>query len=152
MDRDESNANNRKTIFAEASTLKKLAANYHHPEVGVESVDSTCSKRTISIDWVLTKVFDEKERKTVLAEVSTLKKLATTYHHPEVGVKSVHSTCFERNYFKFAEVVDAGYEQALADTSALNKRLLLIITTLRLVSSLAIPLVMEGITSSSLKL
>ena len=39
------NVNERKAVPVEISTPKKLAADYHHPEVVVEYVDSTCFGR-----------------------------------------------------------------------------------------------------------
>merc|ERR1711957_1095710 len=91
--------NEQKKIFAEASALKKLAADYHHPEVGVESVDSTCFGRNYLNNLDVDESIDHNERKAVLAEASALKKLAGDYHCPEVGVKFVDPTCFGRNYF-----------------------------------------------------
>merc|ERR1712166_1377047 len=113
--------NEQKTIFAEAFALKKLAADYHHPEVGVESVDSTCFGRNYLNNLDVDESIDHNERKAVLAEASALKKLAGDYHCPEVGVKFVDPTCFGRNYFKSAEVVDVDREQVLADAAALKE-------------------------------
>merc|ERR1711957_486249 len=122
LDVDESiDDNERKTIFDEAAALKRLVADYHHPEVGVESVDSTCFGKNYFNSLDSDKSNDDNKRKAVLAEVSTLKKLAGNYHYPEVGVEFVDPTCFGRNYFKSTEVVDADREQVLADASALKK-------------------------------
>merc|ERR1711957_794782 len=121
LDSDGNIDNERKTIFAEASALKKLAADYLHPEVGVESVDSSCFGRNYFNSLDVDESIDDNECKAVLAEVSALKKLAVDYHHPEVGVEFVDPTCFGRNYFKSAEVVDADREQVLADAAALKK-------------------------------
>merc|ERR1711957_1014280 len=94
-------------VLADAAALKKLAVDYHQPEVGVESVDSTCFGKNYFNSLDVDESNDDNECKAVLAEVSTLKRIAADYHHPEVGVESVDSTCFGRNYFKSAEVVDA---------------------------------------------
>merc|ERR1712166_189357 len=99
LDVDESNDDNeRKAVLAEVSALKKLAVDYHHPEVGVEFVDPTCFGRNYfnSLDSV--ESIDDNEQKTIFAEAAALKKLSADYHHPEVGVESVDSTCFGRNY------------------------------------------------------
>ena len=73
-----------------------------------ESIDSTCFRRNYFNSLDGDESIDVNKLKAVLAEESTLKKLASDYYHPEVGVESFDPTCFGRNYFKYAQVVDAG--------------------------------------------
>merc|ERR1711957_730771 len=100
----------REQVIADAAAFQKLATDYYHPEVGVESVDPTCFGRNYfnSLDSV--ESIDDNEQKTIFAEASALKKLAADYHHPEVGVASdyqhpeadvlsIDPSCYGRNYF-----------------------------------------------------
>ena len=61
---------------------KKLAADYHHPEVVVESVDSNCFGKNYFMPTEIVNADCEQ----VLADASVLKELATDYYHPKVGV------------------------------------------------------------------
>merc|ERR1711957_699779 len=89
----------REQVLADAAALKKLAIDYHQPEVGVESVDSTCFGRNYFNSLDVDESIDDNERKTIFDEAAALKRLVADYHHPEVGVESVDSTCFGKNYF-----------------------------------------------------
>merc|ERR1712032_941869 len=89
----------RSAVLADALALKKLATDYHHPEIGVESVDSTLFGRNYFNRYSEDEKVDDEERATILADALALKKLATDYYHPEVGVESVECTSFGRNYF-----------------------------------------------------
>merc|ERR1711957_63005 len=71
---------------------------------------------------------DADERALVLAEAAALKKSATAYLYPEVGVTSAAGACFGRNYFSRhsapeTEADDLADERAeiLADAAALKK-------------------------------
>merc|ERR1711957_557034 len=100
LDVDESNDDNeRKAVLAEVSALKKLAVDYHHPEVGVEFVDPACFGRNYFKSAQV-----DADREQVLADAAAFQKLATDYYHPEVGVESVDSTCFGRNYLNNLDV------------------------------------------------
>jgi len=108
-------------VLADAAALKKLAVDYHRPEVGVESVDSTCFGR----NYFKSAEVVDADHEQVLADVCVLKKLAADYHHPEVGVESVDSACFGRNYFNSLNV-DASIDDneraiVLSKASALKK-------------------------------
>jgi len=86
----------------EAAALKKLAADYMHPEVGVIATDATVFARNYFHRPSAPEeedMEDAKERALVLAEATALKKLAVDYMHPEVGVISADGACFGRNYF-----------------------------------------------------
>jgi len=121
-------AEERAAILAEVASLKKLAVDYLHPEVGVTSVDGACFGRNYFNRASAPDVEDVElanERAAVLAEVASLKKLAVDYLHPEVGVTSTDGACFGRNYFNRAsapetEVVEAKPEESSTDTSSLQ--------------------------------
>merc|ERR1712166_1556474 len=96
LDVDESNDDNeRKAVLAEVSALKKLAGDYHRPEVGVESADPTCFGRSY---YKSAEVVDA-DREQVLADAAALKELASDYQHPEADVLSIDPSCYGRNYF-----------------------------------------------------
>eukprot|EP00568_Trieres_chinensis_P018109 CAMPEP_0183329386 /NCGR_PEP_ID=MMETSP0160_2-20130417/84767_1 /TAXON_ID=2839 ORGANISM="Odontella Sinensis, Strain Grunow 1884" /NCGR_SAMPLE_ID=MMETSP0160_2 /ASSEMBLY_ACC=CAM_ASM_000250 /LENGTH=528 /DNA_ID=CAMNT_0025497577 /DNA_START=57 /DNA_END=1643 /DNA_ORIENTATION=+ len=97
---DEDDAEEREAILAEAAALKKLAADYAHPERPVE-VDPTAFGRNYFDRASAPEQEDEddaEEREAILAEAAALKKLAADYAHPERPVE-VDPTSFGRNYF-----------------------------------------------------
>eukprot|EP00569_Conticribra_weissflogii_P001714 CAMPEP_0171353776 /NCGR_PEP_ID=MMETSP0878-20121228/44365_1 /TAXON_ID=67004 /ORGANISM="Thalassiosira weissflogii, Strain CCMP1336" /LENGTH=401 /DNA_ID=CAMNT_0011859731 /DNA_START=55 /DNA_END=1260 /DNA_ORIENTATION=- len=125
-------AEERAKILAEAATLKKLAVDYMHPEVGVRKVDGEMFGRNyfnrysapeteedefaderaeaLAEAAALNESMEEaEERAKILAEAAALKQLASDYMHPEVGVKTTDPTLFGRNYFNryFAPSLDA---------------------------------------------
>eukprot|EP00588_Corethron_pennatum_P007628 CAMPEP_0194298106 /NCGR_PEP_ID=MMETSP0169-20130528/59978_1 /TAXON_ID=218684 /ORGANISM="Corethron pennatum, Strain L29A3" /LENGTH=728 /DNA_ID=CAMNT_0039048053 /DNA_START=39 /DNA_END=2225 /DNA_ORIENTATION=+ len=118
---EETDSDDMRNVLADAAAFKKIAADYHHPEIGVVSTDPACFGRNYFNHMDGDESTDDNERKVLLAEASALKKLAVDYHHPEVVVESVDPTCFGRNYFKSAQVVDADREQVLADVAALKE-------------------------------
>ena len=95
----------RAEILAEASALKKLAAEYMHPEVGVTSADGACFGRNYfeRPSAPETEDLDEaEEHARVLADALALKKSAADYMHPEVEVTSADGAGFGRNFFNRA--------------------------------------------------
>ena len=104
-----------------------------HPEVGVQTTDSTACARNYfdRASAVEQESYEEaEERASVLADAANLKRLAVHYMHPEVGVQTTDPTVFGRNYYSrfSADDVDSIEEseeraQALADCAALLKRL-----------------------------
>jgi hypothetical protein len=92
-------ASERAKIITETKELKKLAMDYMHPEKRVKATDATVFGRnyfnrpsaleTEDVDFA-------NERVRVLEESLQLKKLATDYSHPEVGVKSDVNSANER--------------------------------------------------------
>ena len=118
---EETDFDDTRNVLADAAAFKKIAADYHHPEIGVASTDPACFGRNCFNHMDGDESIDDNERKVLLAEASALKKLAVDFHHPEVVVESVDPTCFGRNYFKSAQVVDADREQVLADVAALKE-------------------------------
>ena len=99
---DDELADERAEIMDEMATLKKLAVDYLHPEVGVKAADATLFGRNYFNRYSAPETEDEEvaeEGACVLAEAAALKKLAMDYMHPEVGVTSTDSACFGRNYF-----------------------------------------------------
>jgi xylose isomerase len=95
-------ANERARILAEAKSLKKQAVDYAHPEIGVESSDGASFGRNYFNRPSAPETEDvetAKARAEILAEKSSLKKLAVDYMHPEVGVKTSDGAAYGRNYF-----------------------------------------------------
>jgi len=89
-------------VLAEAAELKKLAADYMHPEVGVTATDGACFGRNYFSRPSAPETEDAEEaeeRARVLAEAAALKQTAVDYLHPEVGVAVTDPTVFGRNYF-----------------------------------------------------
>eukprot|EP00569_Conticribra_weissflogii_P008792 CAMPEP_0171358514 /NCGR_PEP_ID=MMETSP0879-20121228/14_1 /TAXON_ID=67004 /ORGANISM="Thalassiosira weissflogii, Strain CCMP1336" /LENGTH=149 /DNA_ID=CAMNT_0011864583 /DNA_START=1 /DNA_END=446 /DNA_ORIENTATION=- len=91
-------------ILAEAAALKKSAAAYMHPEVGVKTTDPALFGRNYFNRYSAPET--EDERAEILAEAAALKKSAVAYMHPEVGVCSEDATLFGRNYFERASAPD----------------------------------------------
>jgi len=128
---DVDDAEERGQVLADVTALKKLAVDYNHPEVGMSSTSPTAFGRNyFSRPSAIGQedVDDAEERAQVLADATALKKLATDYLHPEVGVSSTSPTAFGRNYFSRPsaighEDVDDAEERAqvLADATALKK-------------------------------
>jgi len=123
-------ANERARVLAEAKQLKKLATDYMHPEVGVTSSDPTSFARNYFNRHSAPETEDieiANERARVLDEAKQLKKLATDYMHPEVGVTSSDPTSFGRNAFGpdrnvivTEAVVDMGGENYAKDTEEMS--------------------------------
>merc|ERR1711957_306302 len=106
---DDEFADERAEILEEAAALKKLAADYMHPEVGVTATDGAAFGRNYFSRPSAPEMEDmeeAEERALVLAEAAALKKSAVDYMHPEVGVTSTDGVCFGRNYFGRASAVE----------------------------------------------
>jgi len=92
----------REQILAEMKSLKKLAVDYMHPEIGVKTTDGAVFGRNYfsrhsspeTEDDVSAEAFAE-----LMTETKMLKKLAVDYMHPENGVKDTDGLVFGRNYF-----------------------------------------------------
>merc|ERR1719223_1891960 len=103
-----------------------------HPELGVESTDSTSFGRNYFNRPSAPDAISEEEaeeRALILAEAAAMKKLAVDYMHPELGVESTDSTSFGRNYFNRPSAPDAISEeeaeeraQILAEAAAMKKQ------------------------------
>jgi hypothetical protein len=99
---EDEDADERAEILADAAALKKSAVQYLHPEVGVKSTDGACFGRNYFNRASATVVKDyaeANESAQILADALALKKSASNYMHPEVGVKTADGVCFGRNYF-----------------------------------------------------
>jgi len=124
-------ADERAEILEEAAALKKLAADYMHPEVGVITTDATVFGRNYFSRPSAPEVEDmeeAEERALVLAEAAALKKSAVDYMHPEVGITTTDDACFGRNYFgraSAAEMEDDEFAderaEVLEEAAALKK-------------------------------
>merc|ERR1719491_2459868 len=118
----------------EAAALKKLAADYMHPEVGVITTCATLFGRNYFsrssaveiedaedevpyVEIENARVWLADERARVFAEAASLKKSAVAYMHPEVGVSASDTTLFGRNYFNRASAPETE-ENEFADERA----------------------------------
>jgi hypothetical protein len=119
-------AEERAQILADAAALKKLAVDYLHPELPVDTRDPTACGRNYfdrasadghddmisdhSHQWydpptevpTLFSYIMAKEQAQVLADAAALKRLAVDYLHPERPVKSTGGGATGRNYFSRA--------------------------------------------------
>jgi hypothetical protein len=128
---EDEDADERAKILAEAAALKKSAADYMHPEVGVTSADGACFGRNYFNRYSAPETEEDElaaELAEILAEAAALKKSAADYMHPEVGVTSADGACFGRNYFNRysapeTEVDELAAERAeiLSEAAALKK-------------------------------
>jgi hypothetical protein len=99
----------RAEILADALALKKAAADYMHPEVGVTSADGACFGRNCFSRYSAPKVEDVEGtngRAQILADALAIKKSAVNYMHPEVGVSVSDATVFGRNDFNRHSALD----------------------------------------------
>jgi len=92
----------RALVLAEAAALKKSAVDYMCPEIGVTSAAGAVSGRNYFNRYSAPETEEDDladESAEILAEAAALKKLATNYMHPEVGVTATDGTAFGRNFF-----------------------------------------------------
>ncbi|GFH55158.1 hypothetical protein CTEN210_11634 [Chaetoceros tenuissimus] len=82
-------AEERAQILADAAALKQVAIDYLHPELPVVTNDSTACARCYfdRASAPEQESFEEaEERAHILEDAAALKKLATDFAHPEVGI------------------------------------------------------------------
>ena len=96
----EEKADEEANILADLMELKKAAATYLHPEVGVTGL----APENFGRNWFHRPSAPEEaeeadERALALAEATALKKSAVDYMFPEARVTCAAGTCFGRNYF-----------------------------------------------------
>jgi len=99
---DEEFAEERARVLAEAAALKKSAADYMHPEVGVSTTDATAFGRNYFNRFSAPETEDSEfadERAEILEDAVALEKSAVDYMHPENPVVEVDANAFGRNYF-----------------------------------------------------
>jgi len=117
-------------VLVEASSLKKLAVDYAHPELPLAPTDGTASGRSFfSRPSAPGDSYEEAEaRDQVLEDAARLKKLAIDYLHPERAVDVSSTTACARNFFSRASAPDQvsfeeGHERTaiLEDASTLKK-------------------------------
>jgi hypothetical protein len=88
-------------ILSEMRSLKKLALDYMHPELPVETTDPTACARCFFDRASATpqdSVEEVTERDRILEDLKKLKAAAADYLHPEAPVKT-EAALFGRNYF-----------------------------------------------------
>jgi len=88
----------------DSSTLKKLAIDFFHPEIGVaiSSPKSTATGRCYFKRPSAPKQKSAEEAEyhhLVLTDADALKRLAVDYLHPEIGVDNTDPTATARCYF-----------------------------------------------------
>lgn len=118
-------------VQKEADNLKKLAADFAHPEHSVEAEDPTAFARCYfdrasAEEQVSCEEADERAR--LLEDAEMLKEAAYHYLHPEEPVKCTDATVFGCNYFARAsaleqESMEEAQERAriLVETQSLKK-------------------------------
>ena len=124
-------AEERHAVLEEAAALKRLAVDYMHPEIHVESSDMTsCARCYFDRPSVPQQesVEDAEERALILEDVKSLRRAAFEYLHPEVGVVTSDATATARCYFDRPSAVEQESNEeaedramALADAFALKK-------------------------------
>jgi len=124
-------AEERTQILADAVSLKKLAADYMHPEVNVTAVHPCAFGRNFftgpsAIE--LESKEEAEERAQILDDAKALKKISADYMHPEIKVTTSDPCAFGRNFFGRPSAVEVEpmeeseeRAQILADASALRK-------------------------------
>ena len=82
-------AEERRAVLEDAAALKRLAVDYMHPEMHVESSDMTsCARCYFDRPSVPQQesVEDAEERALILEDVKSLRRAAFEYLHPEVNL------------------------------------------------------------------
>jgi len=95
-------AEERYAILKDAKDLKRLAADYAHPELKVNNTDYlSCARCYFDRPSAPEQesVEDANERALILQDVENLRKAALEYLHPELGVVTSDSTACARCYF-----------------------------------------------------
>jgi hypothetical protein len=124
-------AEERRAVLEDAAALKRLAVDYMHPEIHVESSDMTsCARCYFDRPSVPQQesVEDAEERALILEDVKSLRRAAFEYLHPEVGVVTSDPIATARCYFdRPSAIVQESVEEveerrmALADAAALKR-------------------------------
>ena len=90
-------------IMMDVQKLRDAARIYLRPEIRTEiKLDSECFGRNYFSRYSAPNVENKcyaDERVGVLADAAVLKKAATSYMHPEIGIKKTDGEMFGRNYF-----------------------------------------------------
>ncbi len=99
---DDEEAEERELIMEDLKALKKVAVDYLHPELPVETTDETAFARNFfnraSAEEMET-TEETEERDLIMEDLKALKKVAVDYLHPENPVETTDETAFARNYF-----------------------------------------------------
>lgn len=102
-------AEERTRVMEELQMLKKLAADYHHPELSVFTTDDTaCGRLYFNRASAGEQEDDEEaeERDLIMQDLKALKQVAVDYLHPEKTVVTTDETAWARNYFGRASAVE----------------------------------------------
>jgi len=124
-------AEERHMALTDAAALKRLAIDYAHPEIGVETSDSlACARCYFDRDSAPKQesMEDAEERHLILEDVKHLRRAAFDYMHPEVGVVTSDPTATARCFFNRASAAEQESTEdaeerhmALADAAALKR-------------------------------
>jgi hypothetical protein len=124
--KDDDLADEHAEILAEAAALKKLAADYMHPEVGVTTTDGSAVGRNYFYRPSAPEteeVEDAEECGRVFADALALKESAMNYMHPEVGVATTDAAC-SRSYFNRSSAAETSdCEDEVTSVNAQDARL-----------------------------
>eukprot|EP00979_Chaetoceros_neogracilis_P003248 scaffold575_cov158-Chaetoceros_neogracile.AAC.3 len=102
-------AEERHMALTDAAALKRLAIDYAHPEIGVETSDSVaCARCYFDRDSAPKQesMEDAEERHLILEDVKHLRRAAFDYMHPEVGVVTSDPTATARCFFNRASAAE----------------------------------------------
>jgi hypothetical protein len=124
-------AETRTQILTDAVNLKRLAADYMHPELLLKMSDATATARCYfdrASAPEVESVDDAEARAQILDDAMNLKKLVIDYMHPELPVRTTDSTATACCYFDRASAPevesvddDETRAQIFADIAALQK-------------------------------
>ena len=92
----------RSAILKDMKALKKLAVDYRHPELPVETSDDTACARCYfdRASAPQSETMEEaREIANIVKDAKALEKLAVAYHHPEIPVRTSDATACTRCYF-----------------------------------------------------
>lgn len=111
----------RDQVLEDAERLKKLAADFLHPETPLAISSTACarnyySRASASEHW---NAEDEQERAAIQADAGALKRFAEFYLHPEVRVKTADPYACGRNYF--ARHAAKGISEHISSTGHANE-------------------------------
>merc|ERR1711935_603300 len=106
---NEGESEERAQILADATFLKMLAVDYAHPEIHVTTTDPAIFGRNYFSRASTVEQENEgesEEKVQILADATSLKRLAVDYAHPEIHVTTTDPATFGRNYFSRASAIE----------------------------------------------
>ncbi|CAB9501119.1 expressed unknown protein [Seminavis robusta] len=108
--------------LTDAKALSKLAVDYRHPELPVQTADASACARCFfdRPSAPMQDLEEDTERALILEEMKQLKKSAVDYLHPELPLVTTDPALFGRNYFSRP----SAFEQLSVETTEESGRIL----------------------------